>query len=310
MKPSLPKQIQVLERGWLSSNNILFLEGENAALIDSGYVSHAPQTVELVRQAIDGRALTQLINTHSHADHIGGNAALQREFNCHITVPEGIAQAIETWDETALLLKPAGQVGDRFMHDATLAPGDEFELGGLVWQALPAPGHDMDALVFYCESRRILISGDALWRDGFGIQFPEIMGQAEGLSATRTTLEAIGRLAIDVVIPGHGPAFAEFDDAMDRAFKRVDAFAADPLRMVHNAIKACFIFNLLELGSLATDKLPDYLAGIDFFAAINARTLRQTPQALAEWLLADLLRSHVVEMRGEDIVPRQVNAIR
>jgi hypothetical protein len=37
----LPDSLLVLERGWLSSNNIVFLEGEQAALIDSGYVTHA-----------------------------------------------------------------------------------------------------------------------------------------------------------------------------------------------------------------------------------------------------------------------------
>ncbi len=305
MKLSLPRQVRVLERGWLSSNNILFLEGERATLIDSGYVSHARQTVELVRQALDGRRLERIINTHSHSDHIGGNAALQREFACAITVPAGIAEAILAWDEEALLLTPSGQRGDPFRHDATHLPGDEFELGGLVWRALHAPGHDMDALVFYCESRRILISGDALWRDGFGIQFAEIMGRAAGLAATKATLEAIGRLAVDIVIPGHGAPFAEFDDAMERAFKRVAAFEEDPLRMARNALKACFTFNLLELRRLRRDRLAEYLRGIAFFDDINSRILRQSPEALAEWLVTELIRARVVELRDGDIVPTQ-----
>ena len=44
----LPENLLVLERGWLSSNNIVFLEGEQAALIDSGYVTQAQQTVALL----------------------------------------------------------------------------------------------------------------------------------------------------------------------------------------------------------------------------------------------------------------------
>lgn len=58
--PRLPPSIRVLERGWLSSNNVLFLEGERASLVDSGYVSHAEQTVSMLRQALEGRRLARL----------------------------------------------------------------------------------------------------------------------------------------------------------------------------------------------------------------------------------------------------------
>ena len=44
----LPPGVQVLERGWLSSNNVLFLGAHSTALVDSGYCAHAEQTVALV----------------------------------------------------------------------------------------------------------------------------------------------------------------------------------------------------------------------------------------------------------------------
>ena len=65
----LPDRIRVLERGWLSSNNIVFHEGREATLVDSGYVTHAAQTLALLDGALEGRKLTRLINTHSHSDH-------------------------------------------------------------------------------------------------------------------------------------------------------------------------------------------------------------------------------------------------
>ena len=95
MSPQLPASIHVLERGWLSANNILLFEGENATVIDSGYVTHAAQTVDLVSHALDGRNLKRLLNTHSHSDHIGGNAALQAAFDCEIIVPAGLHAARE-----------------------------------------------------------------------------------------------------------------------------------------------------------------------------------------------------------------------
>jgi len=300
---SLPTQIRVIERGWLSSNNILFVEGDSATLVDSGYVGHTARTEELVRAALDGRRLKRLINTHSHSDHIGGNAMLQRTFGCEILIPAGIEQHVATWDEEALLLGPAAQRGDRFRHDGTIVPGEKFEMGGLVWQALAAPGHDMDALVFHCAERRLLISGDALWQDGFGIVFGELLGRTGALGATRETLTMLTNLAVDTVIPGHGAPFDDVVGALDRAFRRLAAFERDPARVARNAIKACFTFNLLDLGSLPVAELATYLQGVPLFRDVGLRKLGLKGPALATWLLAELLRAGAVSIVDGDIVP-------
>ena len=289
----LPDSVQVLERGWLSANNVLLFDGAEAVLVDSGYVSHAAQTVALLRAALDGRQLGRLINTHSHSDHIGGNASVQRAFGCSITVPAGMERAVTDWDEAARLLSTAAQTGERFAVDATLAPGDRFVAGELEWQAIAAPGHDMDALTYYNTERRILISGDALWRDGFGILFADVLGTGDGIGEARRTLEAIGRLAVDAVIPGHGAPFAEFDDALERAFARLRAFEADGARMARNAIRACVTFKLLEVRRLALDELPRYLDETPLYREANRRFLGMEPNALASWLVTELERAGV-----------------
>ncbi|TMH07810.1 MAG: MBL fold metallo-hydrolase, partial [Betaproteobacteria bacterium] len=68
----------VFERGWLSSNNVLFRRCATApaTLIDSGYHTHAPLTLELVRRGLHGEPLGRVVNTHLHSDHCGGSAAL------------------------------------------------------------------------------------------------------------------------------------------------------------------------------------------------------------------------------------------
>ncbi|MDI3514546.1 MAG: hypothetical protein PWP40_1775 [Rhodocyclaceae bacterium] len=292
-RPRLPASVQVFERGWLSANNVLLFDGGEAALVDSGYLSHAAQTVALVRAALDGRRLGRLINTHSHSDHIGGNASVQRAFGCSITVPVGMERAVTHWDEAALLLTTAAQAGERFHVDATLAPGDRFIAGELEWQAIAAPGHDMDALAYYNPERRILMSGDALWRDGFGILFADVLGTGDGLGEARRTLEGIGRLAVDVVIPGHGAPFAEFDDALARAFARLQAFEADGARMARNAIRACVTFKLLDVRSMALDELPRHLDETPLYREANRRFLGLSPDALAGWLVKELERAGV-----------------
>lgn len=302
-RPRLPDSLRVIERGWLSSNNLLAFAGEAATLVDSGYVGHAEQTLARVRAALDGRTLERLINTHSHSDHIGGNAALQRAFGCEILIPAGIEEHIAAWDEEALLLTPARQRGDRFRHDGVVRPGEDFAMGGLTWRAHHAPGHDMEALVFHCAERRLLISGDALWQDGFGIVFGEVMGKPGALRATRETLDMIGRLAVDVVIPGHGAPFDDVAGALERAYKRLAAFEQDPARMARNAIKACMTFSLLDLGRLRRDEWDAYVAGVPFFADVGARMLGMQADALAAWLYDELLRAKAIALEDGCVVP-------
>ena len=76
----LPSDMQFIERGWLSSNSLLLTGPDDTALVDSGYHTHAAQTLALVQHALQGRTLNTLINTHLHSDHCGGNAALQSAY--------------------------------------------------------------------------------------------------------------------------------------------------------------------------------------------------------------------------------------
>ena len=289
MSLHLPASLLVLERGWLSANNILFFDGDQATLVDSGYVTHASQTVALVDHALAGRRLTRLINTHSHSDHIGGNAALQAVHGCQVLVPAGLAASIADWDEDALLLSPLGQQGARFQHDGLIHAGSEIEMGGLNWQALAVPGHDMEALAYYNPERRLLISGDALWRQGFGVVFPELLGQADGLAATRATLEMLGRLPIDIVIPGHGAPFADVDSALARAFKRLDSFAQDLERLAWHAIKVIVSFALMERRSLPRREFAAFLADLAFARDVNSRYLGLDEASLAERVERELI---------------------
>ena len=308
--PSLPEHLQVIERGWLSSNNILLFDGNAATLIDSGYVGHADQTVALVKSALAGRhenlSLSRLVNTHSHSDHIGGNAALQRAFGCAIFIPAGIEEHIRNWDEQALLLSLAAQRGDPFRHDGVVHPGDTLRMGGLDWQAHAAPGHDRDALVFHCPEARVLISGDALWENGFGIVFGELLGESDdggALRETRATLDLIARLPIDVVIPGHGRPFGDVPAALERAYQRLAAFEADPERMAKNAVKACFIFNLLDRQGLPRAELESHLASVPIFRDVGARLLGMDVPTLAAWLVAELKRGCALEERDGLLLP-------
>jgi glyoxylase-like metal-dependent hydrolase (beta-lactamase superfamily II) len=289
MTARLPTSLHVLERGRLSANNVLCYDGEQATLVDSGYVTHAEQTVELVRHALDGKSLARLVNTHSHSDHIGGNAALKAAFGCRIVVPTGLHAAIAEWDEDALLLSPLGQQGARFQHAGLIEAGDEIEMGGLVWQALAVPGHDMEALAYYSPDKRILISGDAFWENGFGVIFPELLGEADGLASTQATLEMLSRLAIDTVIPGHGRPFGEVDAAFERAFRRLNQFRDNIGQLAWHAIKVIVSFAMLERRRIDRAEFPAFVLGLPFAVDVNARFLSLSDERLVAGVERELL---------------------
>ena len=132
---TLPSAITVLERGWLSSNNILITGRHTTAMIDSGYCTHAPQTLALVQASLQGRALDVLVNTHLHSDHCGGNAVLQAHYPALQTlIPPGLSAHVRDWDPHALTFAPTGQNCPQFRFDAALVPGTELLLGDMTWQ--------------------------------------------------------------------------------------------------------------------------------------------------------------------------------
>ncbi len=293
----LPAAMRVFERGWLSSNNILFTGPGPATLVDSGYLIHSAQTLALVDHALGGRPLERLINTHLHSDHCGGNAALQARYGCTTLIPQAEAGKVRVWDEDALSYKATGQQCERFGFDATLAPGDALEMGGMAWQVLGAPGHDPHSLIFYCAGEGILISADALWQNGFGVIFPELEGES-GFAEARATLALIDTLDIRLVIPGHGAPFTDVKPALARAFSRLDYLQADPVRNAENAVKVMLKFLLLERQQFALAELPAMFAQNPVIEGARGRFLDKDPAALAEWAVQSLVRAGAARRAG------------
>lgn len=290
----LPASVYVLERGWLSSNNILFLGKNETALVDSGYVTHASQTLALIAHVLreQGRApqLDRVINTHLHSDHCGGNAALQAAYTCRTTIPHAEADKVSRWDEEALSYQATGQQCPRFAFDDTLQDGDTLLLGDLEWCALAAPGHDPHSLILYCEQERLLISADALWHNGFGVIFPELDGES-GFAEQRATLDLIASLDVRLAIPGHGAPFSDVPQALARAYSRLDYLQAEPLRNAQNSIKVMLKFLLLERQAIPLQEVAAMMASIPLLAQCNRRYFQLSDAALADWASMQLIKA-------------------
>ena len=261
MTTALPAGVHFVERDWLSSNQVLLVEGDQATVIDTGYVKHAPATVAIVSHLLEqtGTRLARIVNTHLHSDHCGGNRALADAFGARIAVPEASFDDVVHWDEAALTFAATGQRCDRFTATEAIAPGDWLTMGGLKWQALAAPGHDPKSLIFHCPEARALISADALWRQGFGVIFPEIEGES-GFAEQQAVLELIADLDVDLVLPGHGPAFTDVSTALDVAFARLRAMREDPSRVHRHALKVLVKYLMLDLERIETARFVEHMA--------------------------------------------------
>ncbi len=300
--PLLPDTALVFERGWLSSNNVLlFDDEERATLVDTGYVTQRDMTAALVEQALGGRQLVRILNTHLHSDHCGGNAHLQRVFGAKIFIPPGHADEVRRWDEDALSYRATGQQCERFSFDGLIVPGATLTMGDIEWQALAAPGHDPYSLVFWAPEPRILISADALWSHGFGVIFPELEGES-GFAEQRGMLELIASLEPKLVIPGHGPTFSNVQDALRVANSRLDALSASPQRNARHAARVLVKFHLLAARRTSLQALSEHLHTARYFRLINQKYFGLTWDAFVNQQVNDLVAAGAAALDGDFLV--------
>lgn len=306
--PGLWPGMFFFERGWLSANNILLLGPDDAALVDTGYCSHAEQTVDLVASTLDTRPLTHLLNTHLHSDHCGGNAALQARWpDVQTWIAPGQAAQVQDWDPVALSYTPTGQSCPRFRADGVLQPGSTVTLGGRPWQVHAAPGHDPHSIVLFEPERRLLISADALWEHGFGVVFPEIEG-VQAFAEVAATLDVIEQLQPALVLPGHGPLFTDVDAALARARQRLQGFIAQPERHARYAAKVLLKYKLLEWQQLPLDQVHAWCQQTPYLGLLHARYFdAQSPAQWVETLVQELVASQAAALEVRDGTPVLLN---
>lgn len=299
---------QVLVRGWLSANNIVFRDGQpgcpdsGPAVVDTGYLTHAAQTVALLEHALDGVPLARVVNTHLHSDHCGGNATLARRWpGLHTSVPGGYRQALDGWDEAALSYRATDQQCEPFAAQRFIGDGDTLRLGGRDWQVHAAPGHDPDAVMLFEPASRTLISGDALWEQRLAIIFPELAGEP-GFDDAARALDRIEALQPRLVLPGHGQPFTGVAAALQASRQRLAAFAAAPDKHRQHAARALVGYHMLEHQVRPRAALEAWIVATPIFRlSQQCEGDEDLAQALARETVDRLLADGVLVADGERV---------
>lgn len=199
---ALSLQVRLIESApFLENTYLVHLPGRaEAVVIDPGLEP------ELILEALEENGLTvaAVLNTHGHADHIGGNAALKQVFP-QAPLLIGAGDAIMLTDAEANLSAPFGIPIVSPPADRLLQEGETVEFAGMRFAIREIPGHSPGHIVFVAqESQPIQVfGGDVLFQGSIGrTDFPggSFEQLRDGIHRKLFTLPDE-----TLVYPGHGP---------------------------------------------------------------------------------------------------------
>jgi hydroxyacylglutathione hydrolase len=180
------------------------------AIVDPG--DEAARIALAVEQT--GLAISEILITHAHIDHVGAVAALVEEYACPVLMHAEAEPMLQQLPTQAMMM------GLRFGKvpnvDRRIEDEEVLEVGGLRLKALYTPGHAPGHLAFYAESERLVFSGDALFAGSVG-RTDLFGGDTEVLM--RNIKERLMRLPDQTrVLSGHGPETTIGDERAHNPF--------------------------------------------------------------------------------------------
>ncbi len=115
---------------------------ENCYVVkDSGetiVIDPGEATAELMA-ALDGENVTQVVNTHAHIDHVGGNAEIVEKFGCELVIHP---DAVEMLSTIAMQGQMFGMpVPESPAPTKTFDEGDTVTVGNTALKVFNCPGH-------------------------------------------------------------------------------------------------------------------------------------------------------------------------
>ena len=271
--------IKFIQRGWLNGNSVIYDSGK-LVIFDTGYYSCRKETVKLIKQeGYDIADFDMIVNTHCHSDHVGANAEIINSSNARVAMHEYEAYYVNRGDRWATWIDYFDYEVPEYKVDIFLKDGDILNLGNIDIEVIHTPGHSIGGISLYDRSNKILISGDAIHENDFGI----INARVEGSSAIfmlKASLERLQKLDIDVIYPGHGKPIYDAQNNIDTCLLRIDEFINDPVMIAHHLLPRIVIFHILRKGRIEKNEYINYLKGSVWFIEMNDLYLRTDPDVL------------------------------
>ena len=277
--------IQVSDRSYYIQSpakiGLVRLNDTDVCLIDSGNDKDAGRKV---RQILDSNSwkLTAIYNTHSNADHIGGNKYLQAQTGCKIFAP-----GIESDFTRHPILEPSFLYGGypckELRHKFLMAQESDVEY--LSKEVLPEgfeiidlPGHFFDMVGFRTPDDVIYLADCLSSRETLD---KYRIGFVYDVAAYIKTLEMVKTLKAKIFVPAHAQAtediseLAQYNiDAVQEIAERIVALCKEPIcfEVILQRLFAEYALTMnLEQYVLVGSTVRSYLAWLKDTGRINAK---------------------------------------
>lgn len=135
-------------------------KSRQCALIDPAF--ETKNILALVER--EGYRVTHLINTHCHADHIAGNAAIKAATSAVLIIHEHDAKQLTSFLNKLFTIALGGRTSP--MADRVVKDGDRIVIGEVTISVIHTPGHTPGSICLY--TRGHVVTGDTLFVGAVG----------------------------------------------------------------------------------------------------------------------------------------------
>jgi hydroxyacylglutathione hydrolase len=190
------------------------LSSKRAIVIDPG--GDFPK-IQAQLQARD-LVVSHIVHTHTHIDHVGATAALQRASGAEAAIHEADRFLYDMLPVQAAML--GIEEPERVDLEGTLKDGFCIQCGNFELTVLHTPGHTPGSICFYVTSKgegaSHVFTGDTLFKRGIGRT--DLWGGDSALILQSLTERLMTLPSETRVIPGHGPSSTIGDEQRDNPF--------------------------------------------------------------------------------------------
>ena len=213
-------------------NVYLIVRGERAILIDSGM----GRCVELL-DGLGVRTVDWVLHTHFHRDQCAGTSLLA-DLGAKVAAPaaeqayfsgaEAFWRTRNIYDNYNTYNDFAAPLAD-IPIDRALEDEETFAWEDLALRIVPVAGHTKGAIAVVGEidGRRVAFAGDTIHHSArpwtlFDLEWG--YGAQEGAGALALSVQTLGKLDLDAILPSHGEPIADPAGACTRLIRRIGAY--------------------------------------------------------------------------------------